>query len=935
MDRDRPAAAAAASSSRVVVEPAAPVPAPMEIDRPTLRLGAAETSHRVNGTRVEPNDALAPLLERLEKAVTNRARVECLLELNNWHGFAQLAAADLVRLVEALQNELHGAPSAQVVTLLVRLLAKAALCPGCDWLVPVDDIMGQLNAASSPLVRQVALAALERVAMVRADARTRARLVAAAAPYLCDGDAWVRRTALSLHSQLGDGVAAMDTVVQHSQDGDARVREAALTGALMLHQRGVAVPLSAYGRIIVSLNDDFEAVRMEAMRVLWVMSTVHGQHTLPDRRLRLVDDVFVRICNMVNDISVSVRTSACRLLGMMRGVSERFLLQTFSKQVIKRGKIIETSDPSAVNPQGDADVRTLDEISFLDSGAAGAFIHGLEDERMDVRLAAVNSIRIQSLQSPSFRDHSVAFLIDMFNDEIDQVRVASIHAVQKQGASVTLSEEQLQVVLAILEDASSEVRQATRALLGATKMANIACVHASIQAMLANLARNPQDRDDIFATLARLGEHHAVFAEFIVEDLLRTRTPFLTKEPIADEPVHVALLIFVFNAVAGNATIVALLPEYALRHFPYLRDQYRSLFPALRFEAVLARVRTMEHDGAQTATAAAPSPSSLAEMWRQCVEQLAQATPDEWGRGQHAHIERILAACAHNMERIRGYDQGAAYGSSGFYLRYLALMRTVLQVVRVEGRVFDAEVAHDVVRQSYALQHRFSGLAPATALHLMELRVWAHQMLLLTAGDEQSRHPVDRCTLEERVAAVDEFCRAHALAVPAAVVDAVTDRSVARVLAFRPQLVQLESNEAREVRARITAPVPTGQHPLDAPSSVPLRLNVEAEVDGIADLAALRVEVVLPDGSVQRTAVLAQHATQVGAQRWLLRMPLAVHQRRWCGRTQLRLAVVRLHPADAPTRRQQDLLKVSLLDGPGEVAIPVAPQDGVRDGGRS
>jgi len=45
-----------------------------------------------------------------------------------------------------------------------------------------------------------------------------------------------------------------------------------------------------------------------------VISVVQGQ------RVRLVDDGFAKICNLVNDISATVRTKACRLLGSMRNV---------------------------------------------------------------------------------------------------------------------------------------------------------------------------------------------------------------------------------------------------------------------------------------------------------------------------------------------------------------------------------------------------------------------------------------------------------------------------------------------------------------------------------------------------------------------------------------------------------------------------------------
>lgn len=40
------------------------------------------------------------------------------------------------------------------------------------------------------------------------------------------------------------------------------------------------------------------------------------------------------------------------------------------------------------NPEGDTDV-SGEEVSLLESGACGAFVHGLEDENSEVRLATI------------------------------------------------------------------------------------------------------------------------------------------------------------------------------------------------------------------------------------------------------------------------------------------------------------------------------------------------------------------------------------------------------------------------------------------------------------------------------------------------------------------------------------------------------------------
>ena len=63
------------------------------------------------------------------------------------------------------------------------------------------------------------------------------------------------------------------------------------------------------------------------------------------------------------------------------------------------------------------------ERSLMSAGACGAFVHGLEDEYLEVRSAAVHSMCRLGMQSHAFAAQCVDFLVDMFNDEIQSVRL--------------------------------------------------------------------------------------------------------------------------------------------------------------------------------------------------------------------------------------------------------------------------------------------------------------------------------------------------------------------------------------------------------------------------------------------------------------------------------------------------------------------------------
>lgn len=130
-------------------------------------------------------------------------------------------------------------------------------------------------------------------------------------------------------------------------------------------------------------------------------------------------------------------------------------------------------------------------MNLIASGACGAFVHGLEDEMFgevtqlicllqnlgfiecgilsehevcflyvcpEVRIAAVEALCKLARSSPSFAEKCLDFLVDMFNDEIEEVRLQSIHVLREISTHITLREDQLDTVLAVLEVGTPTVR---------------------------------------------------------------------------------------------------------------------------------------------------------------------------------------------------------------------------------------------------------------------------------------------------------------------------------------------------------------------------------------------------------------------------------------------------------------------------------------------
>ncbi len=64
-------------------------------------------------------------------------------------------------------------------------------------------------------------------------------------------------------------------------------------------------------------------------------------------------------------------------------------------------------------------------------GACGAFVHGLEDELCCVRTAAVESLTALSIKNARLASMALDFLVDMFNDEIEGVRLKAIESLKR------------------------------------------------------------------------------------------------------------------------------------------------------------------------------------------------------------------------------------------------------------------------------------------------------------------------------------------------------------------------------------------------------------------------------------------------------------------------------------------------------------------------
>lgn len=71
--------------------------------------------------------------------------------------------------------------------------------------------------------------------------------------------------------------------------------------------------------------------------------------------------------------------------------------------------------------------------------------------RAEVRSASIDSICMLAVHQPNFAVVALDFLVDMFNDDIQEVRLKAIDSLCKMSDHIEFREDQLEIILGLLE----------------------------------------------------------------------------------------------------------------------------------------------------------------------------------------------------------------------------------------------------------------------------------------------------------------------------------------------------------------------------------------------------------------------------------------------------------------------------------------------------
>lgn len=667
-----------------------------------------------------------------------------------------------------------------------------------------------------------------------------------------------------------NSVSIFELLSSYTNDQDSRVRSSAFLSILQLHQRGIHLDVNMYKNACNALSDDHEGVRVAAVKLVWVLSHLYPESKVPvseeaeAEELRFVDDGFAKICNMMNDISMKVRREAASLLGSLHQVSPRFLEQTLDKKLMSNMRKKTSAHERAKDHyrsgewssgQKWADDKPKEEVepenvSLMSIGACGAFVHGLEDEFLEVRNAALDSLCELAAQSLAFANLSQDSIIDMFNDEIESVRLNAINSLRKLCHNIELRQDQLEIILGVLQDYSRQTRESLREMLCEMSLATKECLNACIFALLDNLRRYPQDASSIWKCMKFLGKHHSNLALSLIPELLCLHPYFDTPEPDMDDPAYISILMLVFNAAVSAPTMLPMFQEYIWRHYTYLRDSHPDLVPVLHTPTEMT----------VSVGKSGPSKCNAASFLHTSVLQLENISSFEMSAAQI-----LLQATLVDLQHIVQQDSNVS-ASAECLCTYLQCQLMIIQLFERSQNCLHSGMSVNMVKPVISkifglttkLQVIFMGLGtPELAMvKQIELKALAFAAAFLTEPEhvEKLLNFVTEMKkfLQGSDIEPDKFTDSlitelnHLQNVQGSQAGAVKKAVRKSLTIIKPCMMPI-TNQVRKAKAVITEPKPNSDNPIKFTARLASAITVDAVIENVENITDLRVQVKYPD----------------------------------------------------------------------------------------
>ncbi|XP_060072180.1 integrator complex subunit 4-like [Ylistrum balloti] len=844
---------------------------------------------------------------------------------------------------------------------VASLLARLVQLPGYNAEALTDDIIRLLKTEKSNKAISQLVEVLRKIGMSSPyNTSLHHQLIITSKQYLRNTGHIARCSCLDLIGDLGspdqliedsnqsgsNNMTIQKLLMGFTQDHDPRVRSRAFQAMLQFHQRGLPLGEGIYQHACSALTDDYRGVRLAAIKLVWVLSHLYPESLIPvpdsDEKLRLVDDGFTKICNMINDISMIVRVEAATLLGSLHQVSPKFLEQTLDKKLMSNMRKKESAHERAKEhfssgqwatgqkwaddaPKEEVDP---DAVSLMNIGACGAFVHGLEDEFLEVRNASLDSLCELAVQSPSFAALSQDSVIDMFNDEIKSVRLNAINSLRKLSHLLTLREDQLEIILGVLQDFSGSTREALRNMLCEMRLATKECLNTSVMSLLDNLRRYPQDKLSVWRCMQHLGKHHAHLILPLVPELLCLHPYFDTPEPDMEDPAYISILLLVFNSAVNTPTMMPMFQGHVWRHYHYLKESVPDMLPVLQVPGKIY--------GETVQTERVKSDSN--QFVQQSLRQLENIGTMDLNAA-HGLLEMLVR----DLQHITKLDDNSAASSecmSLFLKCQLLLIKLMKQEQTLPG---NSSVATDtimsttdkILSMTQRLQHVYLGLGSIELSLVRQTELKARTLQTLSRLGDYQELTIVRDRFNQQLKTLHKYMTTHQITPDSfstylfSVLDSLdscSDTEFRKHLQFSLKSVKACAfpmiNKIRKAGVVLHEPTGTSDNPIKFAAGLTSAVAVDATLENIKSPCHVKLRVKYADQQTQLITLSPDAFQRLGQLRHRLQSQVLLSHAPWSDSTHVEISVV----LDTPSFSGDQDSKESVIELCKPVKVLVSPK---------
>ncbi|KAJ8564461.1 hypothetical protein K7X08_000921 [Anisodus acutangulus] len=273
--------------------------------------------------------------------------------------------------------------------------------------------------------------------------------------------------------------------------------------------------VSACGQLIVSSKQERSKGHWSDALFLQVLEG-RSEETIGDTSLINLTTYCHELCSMARDMSVKVRVEVFNALGKIEVVSECILLQTLSKNA--------SSATKKLNFPGQYSEKRF---RILATSARFAFLHGLEDQFIEVRESACRTLKTLANLSADFSNEVVNLLMDVLNDDSIAVRLQALDTMHHMAMFGLLKVQQahLHMFLGILLNSHSLIRCTARKVLKLTELPSLAMFKMCVDGLIRDLELYPQDEAEVFSSLSMIGQNHGKFLVSLINEVSQMIEP--------------------------------------------------------------------------------------------------------------------------------------------------------------------------------------------------------------------------------------------------------------------------------------------------------------------------------------------------------------------------------------------------------------------------